>query len=210
MDAPDINGTAAERAKTIAFLRDIGLEVIVQPGATGFLEKCQIVDGALHIDEDCPVSNILHEAGHLAVVPHMYRAGLNDDIETYMGEIFENDTRLKPLHPDHPLLRALIEGSDDAATAWAWAAGVAIGLPPDVIIQDDEYESTGSTVRFMLRNNQYSGVHSLQHAGMCVRMSKGAPPSSVARYPVLLKWLQDADLNSPAPQYVLQDQGMNP
>lgn len=56
----------AERA--LSFLRNIGLSVIV-PGAAGFIDHVRIKDGGLQVDPRCPASGLLHEAGHLAVVP---------------------------------------------------------------------------------------------------------------------------------------------
>lgn len=76
------------------------------------------------------------------------------------------------------------------ATAWAWAAGVSIGLKPGQIIQDDEYDGDGASIRSRLQANQYAGINGLAHAGMCKR-GAWVPPE--ARYPNMTAWLQAAD-----------------
>lgn len=157
-------------------------------GANGFIPGCRIVSGALHVDAQCAPSAVLHEAGHLAIVPTRFRSLMSDNLAVGMARMFaELDTM--DLDPDHALSRAAIQCSDPEATAWAWAAGVAIGLPPAEIIQNAEYDGSGAEIRAMLQAGQYVGINGLAHAGMCKRGY--AVPVDLC-YPKMQQWLQAA------------------
>lgn len=126
--------------------------------------------------------------GHLACVPARFRGYMSDNLASGMRRML-NEIEQMMLEPDHPLERAAIQCSDPEATAWAWAAGMAIGLKPEQIIQDDEYSDSGASIRFMLQQNQYRGINGLSSAGMCKR-GYMTPPE--LRYPVMTNWLQPA------------------
>jgi hypothetical protein len=172
----------------IKFLQQIGILVVVEPGADGFLPHCRIVEGCLLVDPRCPVSNLLHEAGHLAIIPSIYRAWVSDDIVMGISRMFE-DAMGRGLHPDHPLIRAVMQTSDREATAWAWAVGNHLGIAEDKIILDSEYEAGGYVIRAELRQRAYPGINGLAHAGFC---STRIPHGGLPVYPQLAFWLQDA------------------
>ena len=88
------------------------------------------------------------------------------------------------LDPDHPMWRAAIQASDPEATAWAWAAGCAIGLDPSRVIEDHEYDNSGREIRAMLRMRQYVGINGLVHAGMCLN------PRRPTGFPTMHRWVQ--------------------
>jgi uncharacterized protein len=93
--------------------------------------------------------------------------------------------------PDSALARACIQCSDPEATAWAWAAGVHLGLDPKEIVQDDEYGNGGSDIRLMLSMNKYMGINGLAFAGFCVtRPGPLEQMSGLPAYPKLAMWLQ--------------------
>jgi hypothetical protein len=183
--------TAEDLVKTIDFLRSIGINVSIMSGVTGFLSDCRIVDGNLVIDLKCPISNILHEAGHLAIIPEVCRAQTQDDVDVLCQQLFADDV-LNELPPDHPFSRALINGGDQEATAWAWAAGKAIGLADEQIIQDREYDGEGALVRLQLSTNGHPGIHGLAHSGMCNLPNMRSSKLGLTQYPEMLKWSQDA------------------
>lgn len=173
--------------ETIAFLRQIGIPVQVVPfvSPAAFLDSVEIVEGALRITPSCRVSNLLHEAGHIACVPPAYRHLMSGNL--YMGTkaMLDSLTTLE-VEPDSPLMRAVIQCSDPEATAWAWAAGVHLGLPQELIILDEEYDGDGQTIRLWLQASAYLGINGLMHAGMCQN------PRRPGGYPALRTWLQDA------------------
>ncbi len=171
-----------------AFFSEIELGWVWHPGATGFTEHVDIIDGVLQIDPRARPSSVLHEAGHLAIIPGEFRrfAGRNVSkvCRWMLGVVDFSD-------PDGPLQRAALQCSDPEATAWAWAAGMHLRLAPEVIIQDDEYDGEGASERLALRLRKHAGIHGLSHAGLCaVRRGPFAVTRGVPPFPELLHWLQ--------------------
>jgi hypothetical protein len=184
------------RDRAIGFLNAIGITAFYETGATGFSEGCRIDHGTLAVDPGCRISTMLHEAGHLAITPSCFRSWMH-------GNLYEGQRRMLDavsdagLHPDDPLYRAGIQCSDPEATAWAWAAGIALGLTGAEIIRDDEYGGEGESIRLALRMRAYVGVHGLAHAGLCrIRDRDG-----LAGWPHLLCWTQEAGGNNHARLY---------
>ena len=176
----------------VHFLRSVGLEVRIVPGADSFVPGVQIARGVLEVDPGCLPSNLLHEAGHLAITPARYRASMHGNLFQSMRDMAE-DAMMQCDDEDmgSPLYRAVIQCSDTEATAWAWAAGMHIGLPGDAIVLDDQYDGDGSSIRTMLTLCQYAGIHGLAHADMC-RIRANSCKDGELPYPHLLKWTQDA------------------
>jgi hypothetical protein len=172
---------------TMQFLAGIGLDVQGRPGAQGFIDKVLIVDGGLRVDPFATPSNLLHEAGHVAIVPERFRALMSGDLSHGMKLMWDEIDQLN-LDPDGPLHRAALQCSESEATAWAWAAGKAIGLPDEVIILDPEYQGDGANMRFSLASNCYLGINGLSHAGFC--SVRANPYRNLPVYPSLAFWLQ--------------------
>lgn len=177
--------------RTVAFLREIGLVIILRPGATGFLPYIRIVDGQLHVDLQCPISNLLHEAGHLATVPERYRPAMSDNLANG-HKLMLADINRQDLEPDDPLWRAALQASDPEATAWAWAVGKHLNVPAELVIHDAEYDGTGADVRLALELGSYAGIHGLAHAGFCVTRPQLTVLVNRPAYPQLGWWLQRA------------------
>lgn len=169
---------------TIDFLRGIGLQVEFGDTSGGFLPSVRICAGVLVVNESTPVSNLLHEAGHLATMPAAYRPLADGDLEACNAAM---SRALDGMHPDDPRCRAILQCDDAEATAWAYAAGKAIGLADEEIIKPDEYDGEGEEVLSMVSSGCYFGVHGLQHAGFCSARSLGA---RLPVYPQMAKWLQ--------------------
>ena len=129
----------------IDFLRGIGLRVeerslsvpTILPGLT-------IVDGGLMVDRSrlgYP-GDLLHEAGHLAVKLPVDRNRTNYSVGTDPAE-------------------------EMMAMAWAWAAGVYLGVPPEVIFHEASYKnSDGSGLAEQFQAGQWFGVPMLQFYGL--------------------------------------------
>lgn len=174
-------------AKAIDFLREIGLGVVIRPGASGFAKNVEIVRGTLHVDPKCRVSALLHEAAHLAVTPSLYRGMMTGDLYASFKAMFELD-RLANRNHDDPIALAMMQLSDPEATGWAWAAGKHLGIPDHKIIQSDEYDGEGSLIRMMLNATSYVGINGLSAAGFCV--VRPNPYRALPAYPTLAFWLQ--------------------
>lgn len=180
-DAPLISEALA---KTIRFLNQHGLQCRLQDKVKGVLPKVMILAGELVVDPRCHPSDVLHEAGHLAIIPAQYRKTISGDVDKGVEAMLDNIERLG-LDPDHPLYRAAIQSSEPEATAWAWAAGKAIGLPDKEIIRNHHYQNRGAELRFALQAGAHAGIHGLKHAGMCELARRG--PGS---YPEMKCWAQ--------------------
>ncbi len=187
---PERNRMQSDLMVSINFLERIGLGVKLQEGVSGFVEGVRIESGILLVDPACRVSGLLHEAGHLACIPTRFRHYMDDNLANGMRRMM-SEIRELSLDPDHPLERAAIQCSDPEATAWAWAAGIALGLRFEQIIQDDEYDAGGAGIRMMLIANRYLGINGLAHAGMCKR---GYFVDKAECYPKMQCWLQTADV----------------
>src|SRR3546814_16514922 len=73
---------ADEISATVDFLRNIGLELIEADDANGFLDTIKIDAGKLYYQPGkTSPANILHEAGHLAVLPAKYRSRAGECID---------------------------------------------------------------------------------------------------------------------------------
>lgn len=152
--------------RIVAFLTDIGLtvrwraveEATPLPGIT-------IDCGALVIDRTRlgHPGDLLHEAGHLAVVPVDERAQVNGDA-----------------------------GSDAAremtAIAWSYAALRHLGLDPAVVFHEDGYRGDSCTLIENFGAGRYFGVPVLQWLGMTAD-DKRAAELGIEAYPGMLKWL---------------------
>ncbi len=179
---------AQELLRVTDFLTSIGMPWSWAPGSRGFVEHIDIRDGELLVDPRARASGLLHEAGHIAIIPAEFRVFAQSNISGVQRLLLE---AMAGVDPDGPAMRAALQCSDPEATAWAWAAGEHIGLLPQVIIQDDEYDHSGQEMRTALLSRRYLGINGLSHAGFCAT-SPGAYAAArgLPAYPQLKFWLQ--------------------
>jgi len=172
--------------RVISGLSEIGLQTCLDENATGFLEGVKIIKGVLHYHPEAKISNILHEAGHLACLPRIFREKAEDDLSALENEMCQYFDRISIDHDnlESPMARALMQCSDPEATAWAWAFGIHHSIMPHVIIEDEEYGNNGAIMRIQLGNRCYVGINGLQAAGFM---------ENIQQWPKLTKWLQDAE-----------------
>ena len=139
-------------AQIVTFLREIGLTVHERaiPGAT-FLPGLTIDRGVLVVDESRLLypGDILHEAGHLAVLPAEARQNADGDI----GDD---------------------GGLEMAAIAWSYAAALHLGLDPSVVFHADGYKDGSSSLLENFAAGCYIGLPVLVWAGMTA--ATGARP----------------------------------
>jgi hypothetical protein len=149
-------------ARTIAeFLGGIGIAVVPTPlECDTFLPGIQVEDGRLLVDESKLTwpGDLLHEAGHLAVVPAPMRSRMSGDVA------------LPGLDMD---------GLEVQATAWAYAAVVHLGLPPDVLFHEGGYRGQSAGLIRTYGLGVYPGAHKLTEYGMA------------DGYPRMARWLRD-------------------
>lgn len=163
----------ADHYRTIVdFLVGIGLEIVEDTlHAETFLPGIALRDGGLVIDLEKLAwpGDLLHEAGHLAVLPTAVRNRANDDLA--------QETSVE-------------HASELEAMAWAWAATIELGLPPDVLIHEGGYNGKSRDLLQMYAFGVYPGLQGLCAAGMTAAPGFASEPLPV-RYPQMLRWLRD-------------------
>jgi hypothetical protein len=157
-------------AAIAGFLRAIGLEVAAgsAPERT-VVPGIWIEQGALLVDEARLLfpGDLLHEAGHLAVMAPLRRAQATGDV-----------------------------GGDPAeemlAIAWSYAAALEIGLAPEVVFHEAGYRGGAAELLENFAAGRYLAVPLLQWLGMAydeaTAREQGAEP-----YPRMRQWLRDAE-----------------
>ena len=128
----------------IEFLREIGLTVVARGVPSGtVLPGISIDHGAIVVDRDTLLhpGDLLHEAGHLAVVPPTERAAFHENV----GDD---------------------GGMEMAAIAWSYAAAVHLGVPLDELFHDGGYRGDGAWLREHFSTQQSLGVPILVWRGL--------------------------------------------
>lgn len=154
--------------RIVTFLREIGLQVegaqliekTVIPGVT-------VNKGTLLVDEDRldHPGDLLHEAGHLAVVPAEKRAALIGHVGTDAAE-------------------------EMTAIAWSWAALTHLELDPGVVFHPTGYRGGSQSIIQAFQSGPAFGVPVLQWLEMTCQEQR-ARELSVPPFPHMLKWLRD-------------------
>lgn len=158
----------------LRFLSNVGIEVRLESidNAT-FLPGIEVRQGSLVADLSKLLwpGDLLHEAGHLAVLPRMLRQQASDDLK------FEQSA------PHAGELEAM---------AWAYAAAVDLDLPLDVLFHEGGYKGQSAGLRMTYSMGVYPGLPGLCLAGMAVAPN-AVTGASANFYPQMLRWLRADD-----------------
>jgi hypothetical protein len=155
--------------KAINFINEIGIEIEfrVIPSEACFLPGLLIEQGRIILDQDklrFP-GDILHEAGHIAVVPSSERIELD-------GSAVEK-------RKDAP-------AEEMMAIAWSYAACIHLDIDPAFVFHENGYRGGSTSLLENFKAGRYVGVPVLQWLGMT------APSGSKAgAYPCMIKWMRD-------------------
>ncbi|SHL41843.1 hypothetical protein SAMN05444266_103271 [Chitinophaga jiangningensis] len=156
----------------VNFIRSLGISVTFNtlPPDT-FLPGILISNGELIVDRALFAypGDILHEAGHIAVVPANERS---------------------TLHNDNIAGREHREAEEMMAIAWSYAACVHLGIDPYFVFHENGYHGTGKSIADNFKNGQYFGVPMLQVYGMSAEPHQ-AQRLSLPAFPEMAKWLRD-------------------
>jgi len=168
MDSIPLDMTQPARDRILAFLRGIGLAVEARtlPDAT-VLPGISIERGVLLFDAAklAHPGDLLHEAGHLAVVPAAVRHTISGDMDSDGG-------------------------LEMAAIAWSYAAMVFLRLPLDLLFHPAGYKGEAAGLRDNFSARRHVGVPILEWRGM-TEYQRTETSGSTSRYPVMKKWLCD-------------------
>jgi hypothetical protein len=158
--------------KCISFLDEIGVELLFDQTAGGdFLPGLSIHAGKLIVDKQKLLypGDILHEAGHIAVVPAAERSTLNADAIA---------------------ARPQREAEEMCTIAWSYAAAVHLKLEPAFVFHEDGYKGGGNSIAENFIAGRYIGLPMLQWIGLAAD-EKNAAELDVPAYPAMIKWLRD-------------------
>ncbi len=156
----------------VGFLRGIG--IVVREGAVAddaFLPGLVVERGEIIFDAGRLAwpGDLLHEAGHIAVTPPAQRRLLPDSLS------------------GHPIDA---EGGEVEATAWAYAASVALGLDPAVLFHPGGYHGRSAALVLTYAMGVYPGAKGLADAGMTL-VGDRARQAGVPPYPHMTAWLRE-------------------
>ena len=153
----------------IDWLRAIGLTVRFTPldpdESPTFLPGLTIEPNGLAVDPDRLLypGDLLHEAGHLAVMLPEQRASTSSNAGSNMGD-------------------------EIAAQCWSYAATVHLGLPPETVFHANGYKGSATKLAEIYSNGD-AGVPLLQWMGLTLDR-KRAKEQNAFPYPHMLRWLR--------------------
>jgi hypothetical protein len=157
--------------KCVQFLNSIGIATLFRKIDSGsFLPGLLIEQGCIVIDSDVLLypGDILHEAGHIAVVPADRRLLLDQQA---IIESKERDTE------------------EMMAIAWSYAACIHLEIDPHIVFHEEGYKGGGKSIVENFQAGRFFGTPMLQWCKMTVE-PRNAQPGEPA-YPQMLKWLRD-------------------
>jgi hypothetical protein len=157
--------------RIVGFLLQIGIPV--RAGFVGddtFLPAVRIEAGGLVYD---PLrlrwpSDLLHEAGHIAVTPPERRAALDGALDGGEATAF---------------------GGEVEAIAWSWAAAMHLGLAPEALFHTDGYKGQSDGLLMSFSLGVCPGAYGLAQLGMTL-IGDAARAAGTAPYPAMLCWLR--------------------
>lgn len=162
----------ATTQKISDFLWSIGIKVYPEnvPDDT-FLPGIRIVKGEIQADEEKMLSpgDILHEAGHLAVLSKETRNTLTDTV--VVNEQSQG-------------------GEEMAAIAWSWAALKHLDIAPEVVFHPEGYKGDADSIIENFSQKRYFGVPVLAYKEMCIDFRYDTEHLE-NRFPKMLKWTID-------------------
>lgn len=152
----------------VRFLLDLGFLISQKElNQQTFLPGISLDCGTLVIDKTKLLypGDLLHEAGHLAVIPAEKRRRAQNDIGKKASE-------------------------EMMAIAWSYAALVHLGLEPAVVFHEGGYKGWSESLIEKFTQGRYIGVPMLQWIGLTVD-EKRAKETGIKPYPHMLKWVLD-------------------
>lgn len=135
-----------------------------------FLPGVFISHGSLIVDVNKlkHPGDLLHEAGHIAVLTPEERA-------TEHGSLV---TEQKPE-----------QSREIAVICWTWAAIVKTGIDPEVVFHPEGYKGANDWLIEQFQNGTYIGLPLLEYYGLCAGPRRAAE-TGVPPFPHMLKWLR--------------------
>lgn len=153
----------------VAFIQSIGIGIHERSlDEPTFLPGIGILNGELIIDREKLTypGDILHEAGHLALLTPEDRQKISGNVE-----------------PDENKSNSLEMG----VICWTWAALLYLRLEPQVVFHKGGYRGASNYYIQMYATGQYIGLPLLQWMELCKHQYD---QSDLAPFPHMVKWLR--------------------
>jgi hypothetical protein len=157
--------------KCIHFLNSIGIPTLFRKIESGsFLPGLLIENGSIVVDMEALLheGDILHEAGHIAVVPAAMRPLLDQQA------IVNSQNR---------------ESEEMMAIAWSYAACIHLELDPHIVFHENGYQGGSRSIVDNFNAGRYFGTPMLQWCNMAIEPGRAQNGEPV--YPHMLKWLRE-------------------
>ena len=161
-DAPELT----PKDKIINFLLSIGFEIKrIELSEPTFLPGIAIDHATILIDDAKLLypGDLLHEAGHLAVIPSEKRKKMQGNVGKKAAE-------------------------EMMAIAWSYAALLHIGLEPSVVFHAAGYKGGSKALIENFTQGRYIGVPMLEWIGLTAD-KKQAKELGIEAYPHMIKWV---------------------
>ncbi|MGN6520840.1 MAG: hypothetical protein ACTHK2_15575 [Dokdonella sp.] len=158
--------------RIVAFLAGIGLPPRAATLDDGtFLPGIRITRGELVYDPARLAwpSDLLHEAGHIALTPAAHRGALDDALTAEQ-------------HFEH--------GGEVESIAWSYAASVRLSMPVEALFHEGGYRGHAPGLAQSFSLGVYVGVAGLAALGLCA-IGEDARRRGIEPYPHMLQWLRD-------------------
>lgn len=173
------------------FLERIGITVKIDLDANGFLPGVRIKGRTILVREasDKLAGDVLHEAGHIAVMPSLLVDKLEGNSES--PEIIQAISAWFDDHPDSmnypesPVGRAMLQCGETEATAWSYAAAHAAGVDTLTPFRKG-FDGQGHFIRLQFSLGRHLGIHGLAASGMTDLPMRGGDYA----FPKMKRWLQ--------------------
>ena len=152
----------------IEFLLSIGFQIRkTELSQQTFLPGIAVVQGTILIDESKLLypGDLLHEAGHLAVITGEKRRQAKEDFSKKASE-------------------------ELMAIAWSYAALVHLGLEPPIVFHSGGYRGWSDALIENFTKGRYIGVPMLQWIGLTAD-EKRAKEMGIMAYPSMINWVLD-------------------
>ncbi|WP_109153779.1 hypothetical protein [Azospirillum sp. TSO5] len=182
----------------VAFLRGIGMQVeFGEGGLDGFLPGVNIRAGVIHVHPETLMGpgDLLHEAGHMIVLPRRYWPSMNRDMQADIEALLAEQTA-RDGTPDPVLVRAVRQG-EIMAQAWSYAVVLHLGLPQECLFfpgsyKHMEYQGIHPILAWIERGTHYGQLDLAEagftgFSGMFAYMGE----NGLAPFPQMAKWTLD-------------------
>lgn len=182
----------------VTFLRGIGVGVEFGAGAEGgFLPGSNVRAGVLHVDPDrLPgAGDLLHEAGHIIMVPRRLWPRLNRDLQADIEALAAEEAAKQG--SASPVLAHAVQMGEFMSQAWSYAVLRRLGLPQECVFfpgsySCSDYKGLHPMLAWLERGTHY-GPMALAQVGMTgfsgifgMMHSNGLPA-----FPEMARWTLD-------------------